>query len=260
MTVRGTRDVVNVRTAAVISSSAQEEPFKLSPGEIAFLWWFIQGSIMNPFTRDRLRQAWGLCERHAWGWMVVEAAFRSSYMHGPAVLYEDLMGLASAAFEVEGPARSRRLRRRLWQKGPCLMCEEGYDADSAGFVNEDRVRQGRDLVNLVKFARTTQQYWWKAVCGKCAGTSSKVRCRRHLVEEERSGTIADIDFHQAMVASITQQIVKCARSFQFEFRDSQTTEDMAAIVSAVGWCSGWSVLLSILGHTSPVGLARTRHS
>jgi hypothetical protein len=40
-----------------------------SSDEIRFLWWFIQGSTMNPSTRDRLRKAWRLCERHAWLWM-----------------------------------------------------------------------------------------------------------------------------------------------------------------------------------------------
>lgn len=40
---------------------------QLSGGEIHYLWWFIQGSIMNPDTRYKLRDSWGLCERHAWG-------------------------------------------------------------------------------------------------------------------------------------------------------------------------------------------------
>jgi hypothetical protein len=41
--------------------------WQLSEGEIHFHYWFIQGSIMIPETRCRLRRAWGLCERHAWG-------------------------------------------------------------------------------------------------------------------------------------------------------------------------------------------------
>jgi hypothetical protein len=54
----------------------------LSNGEINFLWWFIQGSIMSPSTRDRLWKTWGMCERHTWGFISVEAAFRQGYMMG----------------------------------------------------------------------------------------------------------------------------------------------------------------------------------
>ncbi len=74
--------------------------------------------------------------------MVVEAAFRSGYMHGPAVLYEDVMGLAMAAFEMHGPGQYGRLRRRLRQKGPCLMCEEGYGHESKGFVKKKSYSKG----------------------------------------------------------------------------------------------------------------------
>ena len=107
---------------------------------------------MSPSTRERLRRAWGLCERHSWGWMSVEAAFRSGYMHGPAVLYEDVMSLAVVAFDVRGPMQTGRLKRRIRQKGPCLMCEEEYGPDSTGFVRPEIVTQGRDLSELRVFA------------------------------------------------------------------------------------------------------------
>ncbi len=183
-----------MKASSVFKSSAPEQ-LELSPGEIHFLWWFIQGSIMNPETRVRLRKAWGMCERHAWGWMVVEAAFRSTYMHGPAVLYEDVMGLALAAFEMHGPGQHGRLRRRLRQKGPCLMCEEGYGHESKGFVKKKIVQQGRDLTELLGLARRTEPYWRNAVCGTCAGTASTRRCRQHLIEDESPGLADDISVH-----------------------------------------------------------------
>src|SRR6266496_3870675 len=40
---------------------------RLSDGELNFLWWFIQGSIMNPETRFRLHRRWGMCQRHSLG-------------------------------------------------------------------------------------------------------------------------------------------------------------------------------------------------
>jgi len=230
----------------VASTSAALEVFHLSPVEIHFLWWFIQGSIMNPSTRERLRKAWGLCERHSWGWMVVEAAFRSGYMHGPAVLYEDLMGLAVAAFEMHGPVQHGRLGRRLRLKGPCLMCEEGYGFESKGFVKEEVVRQGRDLRELQILAGSCQQYWRMAVCGRCAGTVSAQRCRKHLLEDRSQGLVDNIPNHRSLVIYLSQHLFKYARSFQFEFRGTRTEEDAAALISAVGWCSGWTILLSIM--------------
>lgn len=209
---------------------------------------------MSPPTRMRLRRAWGLCERHSWGWMSVEAAFRSGYMHGPAVLYEDVMSLAVAAFDVRGPMQMGRLRRRIRQKGPCLMCEEGYGPDSTGFVKPQIVSQGRDLSELRVLAAGTSPYWREAVCGTCAGTDSAQRCRRHLIEDERRGLIHDPSESRALVKNIFSHMVKYARSFQYEFHGTHTEEDMASLISAVGWCSGWKLLLSIMGE--PVAALR----
>jgi hypothetical protein len=223
------------------------EHFELSPGEIHFLWWFIQGSIMNPETRERLRRAWGMCERHAWGWMIVEAAFRSGYMHGPAVLYEDVIGLALTAFEMHGPVQRGRLRRRLQQKERCLMCEEGFGPDSQWFVKPHIVAQGRDLSQFRALAKRTLPYWAESVCGICAGKGSEQRCRRHFIEAEQIDEPSEVPKSRALVNDIYDHLAKYARSFQFEYHGTQTEEDMASLVSAVGWCCGWGILLSIVG-------------
>jgi len=62
------------------------EAWQLSDGEIHYLWWYMQGSIMDPGVRQRLRRAWGMCGRHAWGALAVETAFRPGFLHGPALL------------------------------------------------------------------------------------------------------------------------------------------------------------------------------
>jgi hypothetical protein len=233
--------------ASIPSSSPVPGLLELSPGEIHFLWWFIQGSIMNPSTRERLRKAWGMCERHAWGWMVMEAAFRSGYMHGPAVLYEDVMGRALSAFNMLGPMQHGRLKRRLRQNGPCLMCEEGYGTKSVGFVKPRIVKQGRDLSEFRSLARSTFPFWKTAVCGRCSGDGSPARCRRHLVEDEDTGLVADLSHARELVNYIVCHLVRYARSFQFEFQGTKTLEDEAALISAVGWCNGWKLFLSIVG-------------
>jgi len=230
---------------APLSSYSQE--LLLSPGEIHFLWWFIQGSIMNPSTRERLRRAWGMCERHAWGWMIVEAAFRNGFMHGPAVLYEDVMGLALEALQMRGPLQFGRLKRRLRQKSLCLMCEEGYGPNAPGFVRPNIVEQGRDLTQFRLLARRTYPHWKDAVCGRCSGDESPVRCRRHLIEDELPGIVGDVLGPHELVSYCVRHLRTYARSFQFEFHGTETPEDEAALICAVGWCSGWSQMLSAVG-------------
>lgn len=233
------------------STAFLPDDLELSPGEIHFLWWFIQGSIMSPETRKRLRKAWGMCERHAWGWMAVESAFRSGYMHGPAILYEDVMGLALEALEMYGPLQHGRLRRRLRQKAPCLMCEEGYGPNSWGFVKENIVQQGRDLTELRVLAKRTSGYWREAVCGRCSGDNNPMRCRKHLIEDGRVGSSGNSSAPRTLVAYIVEHLGKYARSFQLELRGTQTVEDEASLISAVGWSSGWSLFLSLVDTTAP---------
>jgi len=225
---------------------------QLSPGEIHFLWWFIQGSIMNPSTRDRLRKAWGMCERHAWGWMIVEAAFRSAHMHGPAVLYEDVMRLALSAFEIRGPMQIGRLKRRLRSQGPCLMCESGFGPDNQWFVKPEIVRQGRDMTNFIALARRTFPYWRDSVCGDCSGDGSPVRCRMHLMENQSLALADDLSDARALVFKIAHDLMKFARSFQFEFQGTRTIEDAAALISAVGWLTGWRLFLSIVENPATI--------
>jgi hypothetical protein len=58
---------------------------------VNFFYWFIQGSIMIPETRWRLRDASGFCQRHAWAHLAIETSFRRRFVLGPAILYEDLI-------------------------------------------------------------------------------------------------------------------------------------------------------------------------
>ncbi len=52
----------------------------LSDGAVHFFYWFIQGSIMFPDTRDALMRSLGFCKRHAWACLSVEMAFRDRFL------------------------------------------------------------------------------------------------------------------------------------------------------------------------------------
>ena len=218
----------------------------LSDGEIHFLWWFIQGSIMNPETRRRLRQAWGFCQRHACGFVAVECAFRQGWLHGSALLYEDLLGRARDV--LNGPVLVKPLiAYRLRERRSCMLCELGVGPQSVGYASADILARGRDVSTLQAFARETRGDWEARVCDRCLGHASGTRwCRPHLVAAIRQGDPIDLDAERASVQTDFVHLQRYARSFRWEHRGTETIADRAALIAAIGWCSGWTEWLRLV--------------
>ena len=221
------------------------DEWRLSDGEVHYLWWYIQGSIMEPDLRWRLRRAWGMCARHAWGALLAEASYRHGYLHGPAILYEDLTARALQAFAVRGPRKARRAARRLRATAPCPMCEMDLQARDGGAARVDRLRAGRDPRALRHVAARARPYWRPMVCGRCADRSSPVRCRIHFREDVFHGSGADVEAQRTLLERIARHLVVCVRSFVWGHHGTATDEDRAALIGAVGWCSGWRGLLTL---------------
>ncbi len=177
----------------------------------------------------------------------MDAAYRHGWLHGPAVLYEDLMGRALASFDVKGPMKHRRLANQLREKELCLMCDSGLNSQSRGMGNPTVMESGRDTGWFSSFALENRAHWQGLLCGRCAGSESPHRCRRHLIEDLSSGLIEDLSPHLALVGYIAEKVAKYSRSFRWELRGTDTQEDRASPMSAVGWCSGWGILLKVLG-------------
>jgi len=221
-----------------------------SDGEVHFIWHFMQGSIMNPATRWKLRRHWGMCDRHGFEFVAVEAAFRHGYLHGQAVLYEDLMKRAVDAFDGWQPLQAAILAFKLREAAPCLMCDLGYGPHSATIAPGERVERGKDLSEIHALAQATQQHWRGLVCGRCAGDGTPLRCRLHLREDllDHGVNMAD---QQALVVYIADHITRYALSFVWGHHGTDTAEDRAALVGAIGWCSGWRPWLMLVdGPTS----------
>lgn len=210
-----------------------------SDAEIHFLYWFIQGSIMIPETRWRLRRAWGMCDRHAWGALAVEASYRPSFFHGPAILYGDLLERATAAFALAGPWKGVRLARALRPTAPCMMCEMGYGPGQPAGASRELIEGGRNWNHLRAFAARTEPWWGPTVCGRCLGNGSRPRCRPHLREDARHGAAVDVAWHRASVEDLLRRLRVYGRSFVWGHQHTQTDEGRASLLSAVGWCSGW---------------------
>ncbi len=204
---------------------------------------------MIPETRWQLRRAWGMCERHSFIAVAVEGAFRHCFFHGPAILYGELMERAAAAFDVSGPLKGIQIARRLQETKPCLLCELGYDAHRGSIVLPDYIQVGNNLTNIRAFAAATEPYWRARVCGCCAGTDARPRCRIHLRQDLANGG-AVIKEHRALVEYIAEHVAKYRLSCVWDYRDTETTEDRAALISAIGWCSGWRPWLVLMDHTS----------
>ena len=100
--------------------------------------------------------------------------------------------------------------------------------------------------NLQVFAQKTKKYWERTICSHCVKNGSFHRCRRHLVEDASNAMVGDISFHRGTLEYIFEHLVIYARSFRWECHGTDTEEDQAALISAIGWCSGWGPLLSIL--------------
>lgn len=219
----------------------------LSNGEVHYLWWYIQGSIMSPFVREKLRKAWGMCTRHAWAAIFVESSYRSGYLHGPAVLYEDLMGRAAKAFEMKGPLRLKRAVHKLRNRGPCLMCEMELGPNSSGMASPHLLDKGKDWSVIKALALRTRAYWERMVCGKCAKNDSPMLCRQHLIENQAKVNDAGFVIQKGLVEKIERRVRNYSRSFRWEYRGTETEEDPAGLLAAVGWCSGWGPLLRLVG-------------
>ena len=229
------------------ANSSGEKELILSGGEIHYLWYFMQGSIMVPSVRFQLRRAWGFCERHAWANLLIETSFRHEFLHGPAILYEDLLRPAVPALRGRGPLKNYRLVMGLREKGPCMMCDMDYGPESKGSASEDLLVRGREVAELNRFANRTRVHWEKMVCGRCLGNEAWPRCRPHLIQDASRGMVKDIACHRAFMDGIMEQIAIYSRSFRWEYRGTVTEKNEAALISAVGWCSGWRPFLSLVG-------------
>ncbi len=227
------------------SAFAPHDP--LSDGEVHFLWHFVQGGFMDADVRVALRRAWGMCERHAFAFLAVDAAFRHGHLHGPALVYEDLMQAALGALGPGAPSRRRAVARALRDAGPCPICALGYGPRSAGFPSDDVATRGRDLTEIRRFALATERDWRSEVCCRCAGTGGSVRCRRHLASDLRAGRPAALEEERERVSRVAARLRRYSRSFRWELRGTDTPDDRAALVAAAGWCGGWGPWLWIAG-------------
>jgi hypothetical protein len=245
---RGVVDVADKLFARWYSDPALDAlpPWPLSDGEIHFLYWFIQGSIMISETRQSLRRGWGFCERHAWAALAVELSFRPKFLHSSALLYQDLLQRVLAVCSGGGPLQAQRLARRLKSQGHCRMCElKSYRAGRGG-ATQFTVERGRQTEPLCRFVLDHKDFWESSVCGLCRGNASPVRCRRHLIAHPGALDADAVDAHVALLADTRDRLKALAHSYTWGHHGTDRPRDRAALVIAVGFMAGWRPLLALL--------------
>jgi hypothetical protein len=228
--------------------ATEPELLPATDGEINFLWSFIQGSIMIPETWNALLRNYGFCERHAWIHVGVEMSFRGEYLLGPTILYA---GLIERAFRAASTSRSAI--RQLRAAGPCLVCAVNAKNASAGASPQALLNRGRDAGELRNFAGKLEPIWRDSVCRDCSGHESSAtapnRCRQHLLAAIKERVAIDMAAQGDLLQDLSARLCRYERSF-LAGGPKVSDQDRAALITAVGWCSGWRPVLMQLARGS----------
>jgi hypothetical protein len=220
----------------------------ITDGEVNFLWSFIQGSIMLPETWHALMHGYGFCERHAWVHISVEMAFRKRHFLGPVILYNALIEkLAAALAEPHRPFALHSPQHRLQAGGPCLLCALHIAEAGPGACPEGRLARGRDSRALTAFAGELAAFWRPTLCTICADKPGRwpARCRAHLADDLQRGVPVDLSMHRLALQDISTRLGIYEKSF-LAGGAPPSDQERAALISAIGWCSGWRPLLGLL--------------
>jgi hypothetical protein len=223
------------------AATLQSQTWTPTDGEINFLWSFIQGSLMIPETWNWLQRSYGLCERHAWVHFGVEMSFRDEYLLGPTILYAELIEKARHAIETSRTKSEVELRAGK----PCFFCSLAVRDASNGASPPERLERGRDMSNLREFARRLEQFWRCCVCPDCSGGTTALPCRRHLLAAIEANAPADLRLQKDALRRLSARLIRYQKSF-LAGSSTANDEDRAALIAAIGWCSGWRPLLAQL--------------
>jgi hypothetical protein len=216
-----------------------------TPAELAHLWWFADGAIMDVGTRDHLYRSWGLCGRHAWLYFRVETELRVDPL-GNAVLLADLVSRAAEA--VQPRHMHRGDSARLVATASCFTC----DYLTGGATGSERFAAQLRAVNAgtraADWCLGCRDIWERSRCPRCAGVADEcgVLCRRHVVE--RGAPAAQRPYLQELAS----RVVRCQKSLTAD-GPARTPDSDAALVESLGWCSGWHPELALRSAISARG-------
>ena len=220
----------------------------LADDEIRYLGWFGAGPIDEPETQVRLWESWGMCRRHALGFLAVESSLGDAGVFRPVVVYDNVIDRAAIALAPRRLLERPRIAAALRTAEPCPICDPGRSGRRQAVLTAPNiVERGRSLEPLRLLADQTSEHWQAWVCGPCAGTASPARCRLHLAEDLLRGNGVDLWYQRELVDELSRRLRAYTRSFGWANRGTETPADRAGLFGAIGWCGGWRSILEVLG-------------
>lgn len=226
----------------------------LTEQEVGALWAFLHGDIMIGGIRQRIREHWGLCSRHAWGHAVVEielweqgAGARQG--HQPfdvGVLYMDL--LEAMSHQLHHSRHSPR--RALERQGSCYVCQQlDMSADEAkrqigyaGFNSVGLTEETNRFAYTSSWLTETAERWQPQLCPQCLPGSHGLLCRQHLLDSNPDDGAAapTADYLDDVRGRLSVLI-----NSMTELGDPSTPQADASWIQALGWFHTWSFPLDL---------------
>jgi putative (di)nucleoside polyphosphate hydrolase len=240
-----------------VSSADPEEvqvdsgPLAITDGEVNFLEGFVHDGSIGAECGLQLMGYWGYCERHAWVSLAVEMAMLHGFCSRSASLYADILQQAVAVLAAESRSKERAVAKQLKERGTCMICN--VNPTRRGLLSYAELAKAKDPTRLRSFAEASAPFWLTDCCPRCiSGVTGGHLCRPHLIEALNEGVSLDLKSERDYLLNVLARLENYAWSFSWGFRGIDGPEDRAALISAIGWCSGWLSLAAIvpLGHPS----------
>jgi len=125
-----------------------------------------------------------------------------------------------------------------------MICE--INPRRRGWLSDAEINEARDYGRLRSFANELAPLWRESRCPRCLGLATSGRlCRRHLQEAIETHLPVAIEDGLRYLSSLMPRVDTYAKSFMWQYRGADRAEDHAALLAAIGWCTGWSPLASI---------------
>jgi hypothetical protein len=228
----------------------------ISDGEANCILGFIHDGSIAAEPWHRLMGGWGYCERHAWASLAVEMSALEGFVSRSAFLYFDLLRQAVGILAPQTSRNQRATARRLAERNPCMLCE--INPRRRGWLSDAELAKAKDETRLRQFAEALAPLWQGNCCPQCIGAEPQGRlCRHHLGAAIMAKHPVNLDDDYRYLSSLLPHVENYARSFMWDYRDSDSPEDRAALLSAIGWCSGWSSFATLAGIDSPQTLSQS---
>jgi len=217
-------------------------PLFITDGEVNFIDGFIHDGSIGAECGLQLMSYWGYCERHAWVSLAVEMSTLHGFCSRSASLYVDILRQAVDAL---GGNNRRAVEKQLRENGGCMICTA--NPGRRGLLSGVELAQAKDPLPLRNFAEASSPFWQQDCCPICIiGVSGGHLCRHHMIEALNEGAAPDLADERQRLMNMLVRLENYAWSFSWGFRGIDGPEDRAALISAIGWCSGWSSLAALL--------------